>query len=262
MSSRSTFSLAALALPLVALFAAFLAAPLTAEDFSDYRLPPEELVYPPAKLCLLELRGEPCFPFDLKAFGSDLLAFLRSAEYLTVVPEAGLRPILERSRVPVPENYDAEALARIGRLAGCDQVVFMRLYACEIDRGDGFRIPVLFRRNQVTARLELDLAVVASEQGRLLGSQRVEGRRSTGRGIQIYPLIDDPDTHLGFRDRDRLVRDAVYDLARQTAAAVVATIHARMSEKFVCYWQDEVHIISDQPGLCPICGSRLVRIEH
>ena len=52
------------------------------------------------------------------------------------------------------------------------------------------------------------------------------------------------------------------NLARRTFEAVLAGIHKTLGDKFICYWGSEVHIISEKTGLCPICGSRLVKIKR
>ncbi|MBN2290595.1 MAG: hypothetical protein JXQ83_14770 [Candidatus Glassbacteria bacterium] len=224
---------------------------------------PERLVYPETSLCLLD----PCCghalydPFDIRFFYNDLVSLLRSADYLTVKTQSDVDNVLARNRSAVPEFYDPKVLARICELTGCDYTAFQRLISCEIDREDGFTVPVFFHRNKVTFRVELDIAVVEGKTGSLQYSQRVKGNSSLGRGVQIFPVtVDDPSLYLGYSDREKLARLVMQDLAGKTFEALVKGINKPLSTKYVCYWQDEVHIISDKPGLCPICGSRLVKL--
>jgi len=236
---------------------------LQAQNVSGTNLPLEDLVYPPTRLCVLDVRGFPAhWPFDLGHFRTDLEAYLRSADYLRVFTESEVADIIERNRARIPDTYDPQVLTRVGRLTECDFVAYLRMISLEMDTHDGFFIPVLFKRNKVTYSGEIDLALVDSRKGTLHYSKKVIGSRSLGRGVQIYPVTEDPSTHLNFRQREELAFEAIQDLARRTFEALMAGIHKDMSDKYICYWQDEVHIIADKPGLCPICGSRLVKIRR
>jgi len=234
---------------------------LAGQKLSASPLSPEKLVYPLNSICLLNVRGEiPSYPFQLKDFQTELISYLRSADYLTVKTEEELGVVFSRNRVSVPDLYDSQALARICRLTDCDYVVFMKMIALNMNLNDGFTIPVLFHRNKVTFRAELDVAVIERKTGALQYSEKIHGKKSLGRGIQIYPVTEDPSNYLNFRQRETLARQAMQDLARQTFESLLFGIHKKLGVKYICYWQDEVHIIADKPGLCPICGSRLVKI--
>ena len=100
------------------------------------------------------------------------------------------------------------------------------------------------------------------ETGTLQYSKKVIGEKSLGRGVQIYPITEDPSLYLNFREKEKLARQCMQDLARRTFEALIAGMHKPLKTKYICYWQDEVHIISEKPGLCPICGSRLVKIKR
>jgi hypothetical protein len=130
------------------------------------------------------------------------------------------------------------------------------------DRHDGFEIPVLFKHNKVTYSAELDLALVKTSTGALHYSKKVIGKASLGRGLKVYPIVEDPSTHLDIRGKENLARATMQDLAHRTFEALLEGMHKGMDTKFICYWGDEVHIIADKPGLCPICGSRLVKIKR
>jgi hypothetical protein len=237
--------------------------PVCSQQFQKKDIPLEKLMYPESRLCLLDPCGSEAVidPFDVQVFYQSLLSLLRSADYLTVLTQSDVKGVLARNRTVVPEVYDPEIMARICKLTQSDHTAFLHLITCEIDRESGFSIPVLFHRNKVTFRVELDVAVVEGKAGSLQYSRRVEGRQAQGRGVQIYPVSnDDPNLYFGFRQREKLARLAMQDLARNVCEAVLEGIHKPLGTKYVCYWQDEVHIISDKPGLCPICGSRLVKL--
>ena len=232
-------------------------------SFAELPLPPEKLVYPPTKLCLLDIRGKSAsYPFDIQHFVTDLRAYLRSADYLTVETETEVEEILQRNRVSVPEYYDPRSLARICKLTDSDYLVYLRMIAFKMDLHDGFTIPVLFHKNKVTYRAELDLAVLDGKTGSLQYSKKVIGKKSVGRGFQVYPITEDPALHLNFREKETLARMTMQDLARQTFEAVMTGMQRTLVDKYICYWGDEVHIVSEKPGLCPICGSRLVKIKR
>lgn len=232
-------------------------------SFAELPLPPEKLVYPPTKLCLLDVRGKSAtYPFDIQHFVIDLQAYLRSADYLTVKTETEVEKILQRNRVSVPEFYDPRSLTRICKLTDCDYLAYLRMIAFDMDLHDGFTIPVLFHKNKVSYRAELDVAVVDCKTGSLQYSKKVIGKKSVGRGFQIYPITEDPALHLNFREKETLARMTMQDLARQTFEAVMTGMQRTLVDKYICYWGDEVHIISEKPGLCPICGSRLVKIKR
>jgi hypothetical protein len=235
--------------------------PLHGQTPGDASLPPEKMVYPPAKVCLLDVRGDTLeYPFRIDDFETDLLSWLRSASYLTVKTESGIQEVLQRNRAAVPEVYDTGELVRICHLADCDYIVFLRLISSEMDLMDGFTVPVLFHRNKVTFRVVVDVAVVEAKTGSLQYTHRVEGKGSERKGVQIYPVTEDPSLFLDFTSKERLARLTMQNLARGTFEAVIAGIHNQLGVKYICYWQNEVHIIADKPGLCPICGSRLVKI--
>ena len=226
-------------------------------------IPLERLVYPETQLCLLDVQcGQAVIdPFNIEDFNCDLLSLLRSADYLTVKTQAEVKKILTRNHAAAPEVYDPKALARICEMTYSDYAAFMRLISCEIDRRSGFSIPILFHQNKVTYRAELDVALVEGKTGFLQYSQRVIGEKILGRGMQVFPVTyDDPSLYLGFPQRERLARLAMQDLAQGAFEALIKGMHKPLREKYICYWQNEVHIISDKPGLCPICGSRLVKL--
>jgi len=242
---------------------AFLPIPAAAQEIEASKVPLEDLVYPYATLTLLDLRGaEISWPFERDFFRTDLLAYLRSADYLDVRSEAQVSEVIARNRATVPDTYDPEIMTRIGRLTHSDFVAYLRMITITQDRHDGFEIPVFFKRNKVTFSAELDLAVVKTETGTLHYSQKVIGKASLGRGVKVYPIVEDPSTHLDIRGKEELGRAAMQDLARRTFEALLAGIHKGMDTKYICYWGDEVHIIADRSGLCPICGSRLVKIKR
>lgn len=226
-------------------------------------LPLEKLVYPPTRLCLLDARGKSAaYPFDIQHFIMDLHAYLRSADYLTVKTETEVKDILKRNQLSVPECYDPRSLTRICTLTDCDYLAYLRVIVFEMDLHDGFTIPVFFHKNRVTYRAELDVAVLDGKTGTLQYSKKVIGKKSLGRGIQIYPITEDPALHLNFKERETLARMTMQDLARRTFEAVMTGMQRALVDKYICYWADEVHIISEKPGLCPICGSRLVKIKR
>jgi len=234
---------------------------LRSQDYTGPPVPPEKIIHPHTSLCLLNPRGAAVFPpFDMNVFRTELLAYLRSSDYLTVKPEEEVAEILARHRVSVPDTYETDILTRICRLTECDYTAFFRMIGFEIDLHDGFSIPVLFHRNKVTYRAELDLAVVEGKTGTLYFSEKIRGKKGVGRGIQIFPVTEDPAYYsLDFRQKEALARQAMQDLARQTFEPLIKGIHRPLGVRYVCYWQDEIHVISDKPGLCPICGSRLVK---
>lgn len=226
-------------------------------------IPLERLMYPESQLCLLDPYGSETAidPFDVRIFYNSLLSLLRSADYLTVLTQSDIESVLARNRTVVPDVYDPKIMARICELTQSDHAAFLKLITCEIDRESGFSIPVLFQRNKVTFRAEMAVNVVEGKTGSLQYSRRVEGQQAKGSGVQIYPVSkDDPNLYFGFRQRENLARLAMQDLARNVYEAVIEGIHKPLGTKYVCYWQDEVHIVSDKPGLCPICGSRLVKL--
>ncbi|MBW7997464.1 MAG: hypothetical protein FVQ81_12995 [Candidatus Glassbacteria bacterium] len=240
-----------------------LASVVLAHDISELRVPLEKLVYPPTTLTLLDVRGEQVsWPFEINFFRTDLLAYLRSADYLEVKTESEVADIIARNRATIPDTYEPDIMTRIGRLTHSDYVAYLRMIAITRDRHDGFEIPVLFKRNKVTYTAELDLAVVKIETGTLHYSRKVLGKASLGRGVKVYPVVEDPSTHLDIRRKEELGRTTMQDLARRTFEALMEGIHKDMDTKYICYWDDEVHIIADKSGLCPICGSRLVRIQR
>ena len=223
----------------------------------------EQLIYPPSSLCLLEARGAAIeYPFQADYFRKDLLAYLRSADYLTVKTEEEVSPIISRNRLQVPETYEQKTLARICQVTDCEYLAYLRLIAFEKDLHDGFTIPVLLHRNKVTFSAELDVAIVDGKTGSLHYSDKVIGRGSARRGLQLYPVTEDPALHLNFQEKETLARMCMQNLARRTFEAVLAGIHKTLGDKFICYWGSEVHIISEKTGLCPICGSRLVKIKR
>jgi len=251
------------ALAAAILLSAFSYSAVFCQEYGPKVIPQERLVYPKTQLCLLDprLNNAMIDPFDIQVFNRHLLAFLRSADYLTVKTQAEIETILARNRAEIPEVYDRKALDRICDLTGTEFASFMSLISCEIDRESGFSIPVLFHRNKVTFRAELDMALIDGKTGGLQYSQRVKAAQSQGRGIQVFPVTtDDPNLHLGFRQREKLAHLVMQDLARRTFEALIKGMHKPLVEKYMCYWQDEVHIISNKPGLCPICGSRLVKV--
>ncbi len=227
------------------------------------RVPLEDLEYPRAALTLLDMRGaQLSWPFEREFFRTDLLAYLRSADYLDVKTESEVADIITRNRTTVPDTYDPAFMTRIGKVTRSDYVVYLRMIAVTRDRHDGFEIPVLFKRNKVTYTAELDLSLVQVATGTLQYSRKVLGKASLGRGFRAYPVVEDPTTHLDIRLQEELGRQTMQDLARSTFEVIMEGIHKDMNTRFICYWGDEVHIISDKPGLCPICGSRLVRIKR
>lgn len=235
---------------------------LPAQD-GGKNLPPEKLVYPPTSLCLLDVRdSENSYPYKMDDFRRAVLSWLRSADYMTVRTESDIQDVLKRNRLNTPYIYESEILARIADLAGCDYAAYLRVNACGLDRNDGFTIPHLFHRNKVTGWIEVDMALVEAKTGALQYSKRVRGEAGLGRSIQVYPLVDDPMTSLDFRTRELLEQRTVENLARGTFEAIMTGIQKPLGDRYICYWQDEVHIISDKPGLCPICGSKLVRIKR
>jgi hypothetical protein len=240
----------------------FVAPTLRAQD-SGKDLPPEKLVYPPTSLCLLDVRGsENSYPYKIDDFRRAVISWLRSADYMTVRTESDIQDVLRRNRLNAPDVYESVTLARIADLAGCDYAAYLRINACGLDRGDGFTIPHLFHRNKVTGWIEMDVALVDAKTGALQYSKRVRGEAGLGRSFQVYPLVDDPMTSLDFRTRELLEQRTVENLARGTFEAIMTGIQKPLGDRYICYWQDEVHIISDKPGLCPICGSKLVRIKR
>ena len=233
------------------------------QTFVSSSLPLEKLVYPPTRLCLLDLQGPSAsYPFDIQHFIMDLQAYLRSADYLTVRTETEVEEILKRNRVSVPESYDPRSLTRICRLTDCDYLAYLRVIAFDMDLHDGFTIPIMFHKNKVTYRAELDLAVLEGKTGSLQYSKKIIGQKSMGRGFQLYPITEDPALHLNFREKETLARTAMQNLARRTFEAVMTGMQRTLADKYICYWGEAVHIISDKPGLCPICGSRLVKIKR
>lgn len=239
------------------------AAQVTSEEIKTSKVPLEDLVYPYSTLTLLDLRGEKIsWPFEKDFFRTDLLAYLRSADYLQVRSEEQVADIIARNRATVPDTYDPAIMTRIGRLTQSDYVAYLRMITITQDRHDGFEIPVLFKRNKVTFSAELDLAVVKTATGTLHFSKKVVGKASLGKGLKVYPIVEDPSTHLDIRGKEDLARAAMQDLARKTFDALMEGIHKGMQTRYICYWGDEVHIISDKTGLCPICGSRLVKIKR
>jgi len=246
----------------VMLFMFLAVSALRAQD-SGKDLPPEKLVYPPTSLCLLDVRGsENSYPYKIEDFRRAVLSWLRSADYMTVRTESDIQDVLKRNRLSAPDVYESGILARIADLAGCDYAAYLRVIACGLDRNDGFTIPHLFHRNKVTGWIELDMALVEAKTGALQYSQRVRGEAGLGRSFQVYPLVDDPILALDFRTRELLEQRTVENLARGTFEAIMTGIQKPLGDRYICYWQDEVHIISDKPGLCPICGSKLVRIKR
>jgi hypothetical protein len=238
-------------------------AQVSSEEIKTSKMPLEDLIYPHATLTLLDLRGEGIsWPFEQDFFRTDLLAYLRSADYLQVRSEEQVADIIARNRATVPDTYDPAIMTRIGRLTHSDYVAYLRMITITQDRHDGFEIPVLFKHNKVTFSAELDLAVVKTETGALHYSTKVIGKASLGKGLKVYPIVEDPSTHLDIRGKEDLARAAMQDLARKTFEALMDGIHKGMETKYICYWGDEVHIISDKSGLCPICGSRLVKIKR
>ena len=256
------FSLVSRALLVAGLWVAFPFSSLFCQQYEEKVIPPERLVYPETQLCVLDPRDLTANdPFDIRDFTLDLMVFLRSEDYLTVKTQAEVKGILARSRAVVPEVYNPEVLARICELTRSDYTVFLRLVSCEIDRGSGFSIPLLFHRNKLTYRAELDMALVEGKTGSLQYSKRLRGQKRLGRGVQVFPVTkDDPNLYLGFRQRERMARLAMQDLAQKTFKALITGMHKPLGVKYACYWQDEVHIISNKAGLCPICGSRLVKL--
>ncbi|MEA1996814.1 MAG: hypothetical protein U9N45_04220 [Gemmatimonadota bacterium] len=256
MNPRSTLSIC------LCFFASGLfSSPAAAETFPGQPQALEKLLYPHTRLCLLDVRGQQAsYPFDMEYFRKDLLAYLRGAEWLSVKTEEDLSEALSRNRLSVPDTYEPRTLSQICRLADCDYTAFLRMITIETDIRDGFSIPVFFKRNKVTYSAELDFALLKGETGSLQYSSKVIGRKSMGRGVQVYPVTEDPSTHLSFREKEFLAREMMQDLARRTFESIMQGIKKPLSVKYICYWQDEVHIISDKPGLCPICGSRLKKI--
>jgi len=236
---------------------------LEAQGEASNKLPPEKLVYPPTSLCLLDIRNaEEGYPYEMKEFQRAVLSWLRSADYMTVRTESDIQDVLRRNRLSAPEGYEPGLLAKIGELAGCDYVAFMRLSTCGLNRNDGFTIPHLFHRNKVTGWIELDMDLVEVKTGALQYSKRVRGEAGLGKSFQVYPVVEDPSTYLDFRTRELLEQHTVENTARAAFESIMTGIQKPLGDRFICYWQDEVHIISDKPGLCPICGSRLVRIKR
>lgn len=257
-AGRAISLLAAVALCLPSLISS-----VSAHNINETRVPLEELVYPPTAVTLLDVRGaQVSWPFDNDFFRTDLLAYLRSADYLEVKTESEVADVIARNRATIPDTYDPGILTRVGRLTHSDYVAYLRMIAITRDRHDGFEIPVLFKRNKVTYTAELDLALVKSSTGTLHYSRKVTGKASVGRGIKVYPIVEDPSTHLDIRRKEELAREAMQDLARRTFEALMDGMHRGMATKYICYWDDEVHIIADKMGLCPICGSRLVKIKR
>lgn len=248
---------------LAAICLTLLSSVVSAHEMKRSKIPLEKLVYPPTALTLLDVRGEQAsWPFEIDFFRTDLHAFLRSADYLDVKTESEVADIIARNRATIPDTYDPVIMTRIGMITHSDYVAYLRMIAITRDRRDGFEIPVLFKRNKVTYKAELDLAIVRTEDGSLHYSTKVIGKASLGRGIKVYPIVEDPSTHLDIRRKEELGRSAMQDLARRTFEALMDGIHKDMSTKFICYWDDEVHIIADKSGLCPICGSVLVKIKR
>jgi len=245
------------------LFVSALDAQSDENSFAASSLPLEKLVYPPTRLCLLDVRGKSAsYPFEIRHFIMDLQAYLRSADYLTVKTETEVQEILRRNRISVPDYYDPPSLTRICRLTDCDYLAFLRMIAFDMDLHDGLTIPVLFHKNKVTYRAELDVAVLNGKTGSLQYSKKVVAEKSVGRGYQFFPITEDPALHLNFREKETLARTTMQNLARRTFEAVMTGMQKNLVDKYICYWGDEVHIVSDKPGLCPVCGSRLVKIKR
>jgi hypothetical protein len=268
---RSTYkhSFAALAFAILlvgawtGLFVSALDAQSDENGFTGSSLPLEKLVYPLTRLCILDVRGKSAsYPFEIQHFIMDLQAYLRSADYLTVKTETEVEEILRRNRVSVPESYDPRSLTRICRITDCDYLAYLRMITFDMDLHDGLTIPVLFHKNKVTYRAELDVAVLDGKTGSLQYSKKVIGEKSVGKGYQLFPITEDPALHLNFREKETLARMTMQDLARRTFETVMTGMQKTLGDKYICYWGDEVHIISDKPGLCPICGSRLVKIKR
>ena len=237
--------------------------PARPEPAAKTTLSLEQLIYPPSSLCILDARGAAIeYPFQADFFRNDLLAYLRSADYLTVKTEAAVSQIISRNRLHVPDTYEPKILAQICRVTDCEYLAYLRLIAFEKDVHSGFTIPVFFHRNKVTYSAELDVAIVNGKTGALQYSEKVIGRGSTNRGVQFYPVTENPALHLNFKEKETLARMCMQDLARRTFESVMAGIHRTLGDKYICYWGSEVHIISDKPGLCPLCGSRLVKIKR
>ena len=246
-----------------ALCVSFRTSPVLAHEINTTRVPLEDLVYPHATLTLLDVRGaQVSWPFEHEFFRTDLLAYLRGADYLEVKNEREVADIIARNRATVPDTYDPAVMTLIGRVTHSDYVAYLRLIAITRDRHDGFEIPILFKRNKVTYTAELDLSLVKTETGTLQFSRKVMGKASLGRGVKVYPIVEDPSTHLDIRRKEELGRKAMQNLAYKTYEAIMEGIHKDMNTRHICYWGEEVHIISDKPGLCPICGSRLVKIKR
>ena len=237
--------------------------PARLEPAAKTTLSLEQLIYPPTSLLILDARGAAIeYPFQADFFRNDLLAYLRSADYLTVKTEAAVSHILSRDRLHVPDTYEPKILAQICRVTDCEYLAYLKLIAFDKDVHDGFTIPVFVHRNKVTYTAELDVAIVNGKTGALQYSEKVIGRGSTRRGFQFYPITEDPALHLNFKEKESLARMCMQDLARRTFESVMTGIHKTLGDKFICYWGSEVHIISDKSGLCPICGSRLVKIKR
>ncbi|MEA2062572.1 MAG: hypothetical protein U9P14_02635 [Gemmatimonadota bacterium] len=225
------------------------------------KVTPKEIFNPQTRLCFLDIHDEMIVnPFRTEDLTRGLISLLRSANYLIVRRETDVQAELKRNRALVPQIFDQELLARICDATRSDYTSFMRLICCEFRRDGGFGIPVLFHRNKVIARAVIDIALVEGKTGELSYSKRVESKVSMGRGVQVFPVsTDDPNLHLSLGQRMDLARRAMEKLARKTFEAMMSGIEKPQDWKYVCYWNDDIHIITDKPGVCPVCGSYLVR---
>ena len=234
------------------------------DDILSGTLPPEKLIYPESRLLVLNPKVDYIKPpFDLAIFNRDILQRLRSQNYLDVVTEDEVLGILKRNRLEVPDEFEPKIIGRMGKVTECNNVAYMRIVSFELDRESGYGIPFLAHRNKVTYRAVLELTIVDSQTATAKYYEKIVGRSSIGRGVQVFPVsMDDPNLFLDFREKEDLARNTLQDLSKRTMEATLMGIHQGMEKKFICYWDDEVHIISDKPGLCPICGSKLLEIRR
>ena len=234
------------------------------DDILSGVLPPEKLIYPSSRLLVLNPKLDYVKPpFDLEIFNRDILQRLRSENYLDVVTEDEVLGILKRNHLEVPNEFEPKIIGRMGKVTECDNVAYMRIISFELDKESGYGIPLLAHRNKVIYRAVLELTIVSSETATAKYYENIVGRASVGCGVQVFPVtMNDPNLFLNFRQQEDLARSTLQDLSRRTMEATLKGIHQGMEKKYICYWDDEVHIISDKPGLCPICGSRLHEIRR
>ena len=125
-------------------------------------------------------------PFDLAIFNRDILQRLRSQNYLDVVTEDEVLGILKRNRLEVPDEFEPKIIGRMGKVTECNNVAYMRIVSFELDRESGYGIPFLAHRNKVTYRAVLELTIVDSQTATAKYYEKIVGRSSIGRGVQVF----------------------------------------------------------------------------